>query len=124
LLKLIFASWCLGGEIEFSIYNIKSFRKEQTMKKLLIVTILVISLVIGGCASMSDTEKRTLGGAAIGTAAGGIIGAIAGDTPIGLAVGAAAGAAGGYLYDHHEKAKQKAHDEAYEKGYDAGKKSQ
>ena len=59
---------------------------------------------------MSDTEQRTLSGAAIGTAAGGVVGAIAGHTGMGLAVGAAAGAAGGYLYDHHEKAKKEAHD--------------
>jgi len=69
------------------------------MKKLSIVILLVISLAIGGCAGMSDTEQRTLSGAAIGTA-------------------------GGYLYDHHEKAQQKAHDQAYEQGYTAGKKSQ
>ena len=90
------------------------------MKKISLIVILAISLVIGGCSGRSDTEKRTLGGAAIGTAAGGIIGAIAGDTPVGLAVGAVAGAAGGYLYDHHKKAQQKTYDE----GYNAGKKSQ
>jgi hypothetical protein len=92
--------------------------KEQIMKKLMIVTILIISLglVIGGCASMSDTEKRTLGGAGIGAAAGGVIGAIAGDTPMGLAIGAAAGAAGGYLYDRHEKSKEKAYQEGYKEG--------
>jgi len=105
-------------------YKFKITGKEQEMKKLLIVIILVVSLALGGCAGMSDTEQRTLSGAAIGTAAGGIIGAIAGDTGIGLAVGAAAGAAGGYLYDHHEKAQKKAHDQAYEQGYEAGKKSQ
>jgi uncharacterized membrane protein len=93
--------------------------KEQTMKKILIVMLLAISLAVAGCAGMSDTEQRTLSGAAIGTAAGGVIGAIAGDTPMGLAIGAAAGAAGGYLYDRHEKSKEK----AYKEGYEAGKKS-
>ena len=52
---------------------------------------------------MSDTEQRTLSGAAIGIAAGGLVGAIAGHTGIGLVVGAVAGTAGGYLYDHHKK---------------------
>jgi uncharacterized membrane protein len=85
------------------------------MKKLLIVTILVISLAIGGCSGMSDTTKRTGTGAAIGTAAGGIVGAIAGDTPMELAIGAAAGAAGGYLYDRHEKSKEKAYKEGQKK---------
>jgi uncharacterized protein YcfJ len=77
------------------------------MKKYLIVVLLVASLALAGCAGMSDTEQRTLSGAAIGTAAGGIIGAIAGHTGIGLAAGAVAGIAGGYLYDHHEKAQKK-----------------
>jgi len=67
------------------------------MKKFSIVIFLVISLALGGCAGMSDTEQRTLSGAAIGTAAGGVVGAIAGHTGIGLAAGAVAGAAGGYL---------------------------
>ena len=71
------------------------------MKKLSIVFILVISMALGGCSGMSDTEQRTLSGGAIGTAAGGIVGAIAGHTGIGLAVVAATGLAGGYLYDHH-----------------------
>ena len=86
------------------------------MKKLSIVTILVIGLALGGCAGMSDTEQRTLSGAAIGTAAGGVVGAIAGNTGLGMAVGAAAGAGSGYLYDRHEKSKEA----AYEEGYKAG----
>jgi osmotically inducible lipoprotein OsmB len=94
------------------------------MKKLSIVILLVISLAFAGCAGMSDTEQRTLSGAAIGTAAGGIVGAIAGNTGLGLVAGAVAGTAGGYLYDHHEKAKKASHDKAYEQGYEADKKSQ
>ena len=81
------------------------------MKKLSLIVILIISLALGGCAGMSDTEQRTLSGAAIGTAAGGVVGAVAGNTGLGLAVGAAAGAAGGYLYDNHEKSKEKAYEE-------------
>jgi uncharacterized membrane protein len=88
------------------------------MKKILMAMLLVISLAVAGCAGMSDTEQRTLSGAAVGTAAGGIIGAVAGNTPMGLAVGAVAGTAGGYLYDRHEKSKEK----AYRDGYEAGKK--
>ena len=94
------------------------------MKKVSLIVILAISLALGGCAGMSDTEQRTLSGGAIGTAAGGVVGAIAGYTGLGLAVGAITGSAAGYLYDHHEKAKKEAHDQAYEQGYAAGKKSQ
>jgi hypothetical protein len=76
------------------------------MKKVSLIVILAISLALGGCAGMSDTEQRTLSGGAIGAGAGAIVGAIAGHTALGVAVGAAAGVAGGYLYDHHEKAKK------------------
>ena len=94
------------------------------MKRISLISILVISLALGGCAGMSDTEQRTLSGGAIGAGAVTIVGAIAGHTAWGAAIGAASGLAGGYLWDHHKKAQQKAHDEAYEKGYEAGKKSQ
>jgi uncharacterized membrane protein len=90
------------------------------MKKLSLIVILIISLAIGGCAGMSDTQQRTLSGAAIGTAAGGVVGAVAGNTGLGMAVGAAAGAGGGYLYDKNEKSKEN----AYNEGYEAGKTSQ
>ena len=77
------------------------------MKSLLVITVLVIGLATGGCSSMSDTEKRTMGGAAIGTGAGAAVGAVAGNTAVGAIVGAAAGTAGGYLYDQHKKSDEK-----------------
>ena len=74
------------------------------MKKLSLIVILIISLALGGCAGMSDTQQRTLSGAAIGTAAGALIGELATGQPLhGAVLGAAAGAAGGWLYDRHEK---------------------
>ena len=98
------------------IYN--HFGKEFIMKKIVIVTIMFISLglIMSGC---SDTGKRVGGGAAIGTGAGAAVGAAAGNTPMGMAIGAGAGAAGGYLYDRHKKSKE----EAYEEGYKEGQKS-
>ena len=68
------------------------------MKNITIIVLLVASLSLSGCAGMSDTQQRTMSGAAIGTAAGGVIGAISGNTGMGMAIGAAAGAGGGYLY--------------------------
>jgi uncharacterized membrane protein len=65
--------------------------------------ILIISLALGGCSGMSDTEQRTLSGAAIGAGAGTAIGAVSGNTAWGAAIGTAAGATGGYLYDRHKK---------------------
>ena len=77
------------------------------MKKYLIVAILIVGLALAGCSGMSDTEKRTLGGGAIGAGAGAGIGAAAGNTGLGAVVGAGAGVAGGYIYDQHQKGKEK-----------------
>ena len=70
----------------------------------LFVTLGLIG-VLAGCSSMSDTERRTLSGTAIGTAGGAVIGGATGKPLTGAAIGAAAGTAGGYLYDRHEKKK-------------------
>lgn len=94
------------------------------MKKLSISVILIIGLVLGGCAGMSDTEQRTLSGGGIGAAGGAVIGAIAGNAGMGAAIGAGAGLVGGYLYDHHEKAQQAMRNSAYEQGYNAAKRGQ
>jgi outer membrane protein OmpA-like peptidoglycan-associated protein len=68
------------------------------------------SLVLAGCASMSQSQQSTAEGAGIGAAAGAVIGALAGGgegAAIGAAAGAGAGALGGYLWnDHLEKQKQ------------------
>jgi uncharacterized protein YcfJ len=68
---------------------------------------------------MTDTQQRTLSGAAIGTAAGGVIGAISGNTGMGLAIGAAAGAGSGYLYGKHKESESA----AYKKGYEDAQKA-
>jgi uncharacterized protein YcfJ len=77
------------------------------MKNLFIVTILVIGLALAGCSGMSDTEQRTLSGAAIGAGAGTAIGAVSGNAAMGAVVGTAVGAGGGYLYDRHKKSEEK-----------------
>ena len=61
------------------------------MKKVLIVSLLALSL--GACASRR--EERILGGAAIGGAAGAIIGGVASGSTGGAVVGGVIGAAGG-----------------------------
>jgi uncharacterized membrane protein len=72
---------------------------KRTMFALLAATALV-----AGCSDMSQTQQRTLSGAAIGTAGGAALGAIGGNPLLGAGAGAAAGALGGYVYDQHEKA--------------------
>ncbi len=55
------------------------------MNKILIIALLAIGLALGGCSNMSDTQQRTVSGAAIGTAAG---------------------ATSGYLYDRYKKSSE------------------
>jgi hypothetical protein len=91
------------------------------MKKITaLVVILAFCLGFSGCAGMSDTQQRTLSGAAIGAAAGTAIGAMSGNAGWGAAIGTAAGAGAGLIVDHHEKSKEN----AYRQGYEAGRTNQ
>jgi uncharacterized membrane protein len=79
-----------------------------------IITILLTAvLALVGCADMSQTERTTLEGAAIGVAGGALIGSFSAAAGKGALIGAGVGAVSGYLYDKHEKSKE----EAYDKGY-------
>ena len=72
------------------------------MKKTWVVScVLMGSLALTAC-TMTDTQRRTTTGAAVGGAAAGLITGEWGWA----AAGAAAGAAGGYLYDKHKKNEQ------------------
>ena len=76
------------------------------MNKILIIALLAIGLALGGCSNMSDTQKRTGGGAVIGAGAGTAIGAASGSAGWGAAIGTAAGATSGYLYDRYKKSSE------------------
>jgi hypothetical protein len=86
-------------------------------RKLILAWSLAGAVTLAGCAGMSETEQRTLSGAAVGTAAGAAVGAITGEWAWTLG-GAAVGAASGYIYDQ-QKQKEK---RAYEQGVQEGKK--
>lgn len=82
------------------------------MKKTIVsLSVIAIGLSgLAGCANMSETQKTTGTGAAIGAVAGGVIGASTGDrktAATGAAIGAAVGAGGGYMWSKHME-KQKA----------------
>ena len=84
------------------------------MKKSSIVScVLIASLALTAC-TMTDTQRRTGTGAAVGGAAAGLITGEWGWA----AAGAAAGAAGGYLYDKSKKNEE----DAYNRGVNEGRK--
>lgn len=78
----------------------------------IIISCLIGMMTITGCAGMTDTQRRTTTGAAVGGAAAGIITGEWGWA----AAGAAAGAAGGYLYDKSKKNEQKAYQQGVKDG--------
>ena len=87
------------------------------MKRGVLAVLLAGAIAWSGCANLSQTEQRTLTGAAGGAAGGAIIGAIAGNAGLGAAIGGAAGLTGGFLYGKHKEAEQN----AYNQGVQAGR---
>ena len=78
--------------------------------------IIALVAILAGCADMSQTQQRTLTGAAGGAAAGGLIGAISGNAGMGAAIGAGLGGTGGFLLGRHNEAVN----QAYEQGRASG----
>ena len=77
---------------------------------------LAAGLGLSGCAGMSDTQQRTLTGAAIGTAGGAAIGAMAGNAGLGALIGAGVGAGTGYLVDRSRQREQAAFNRGVQQG--------
>lgn len=76
--------------------------KSSTFTALSITCIMALS----ACSGMTNTEQRTLSGAAIGAGVGTGVSAVTGGcVSCGAAIGAAGGAAAGYLYDRDQKSK-------------------
>ncbi len=80
------------------------------MRKTRILMAVTAALFIGGCANMTEGQKRTATGSGVGAATGAVIGGLVGGgkaAAIGAGVGAAVGAGGGYLWNERmEKQKQ------------------
>ncbi len=72
--------------------------------RIMMLVIVTACLLNFGCAGMSQTEQRTLSGAAIGAAGGAALTAISGGNPaIGAGVGGAVGGLTGYILGEHHK---------------------
>ena len=59
---------------------------------MIVVLLLVLTFLVGGCANMTPTQKGAVGGAAAGAVAGQLIGGNTKATLIGAGVGALGGA--------------------------------
>lgn len=87
--------------------------------KRIIVSLSAITLALGGCANMNETQRDTGTGAAIGAVAGAVLGAATSGksnrgeaTAIGAAAGAALGAGGGYLWSQRMQEQRAAMEQA------------
>ncbi|WP_417515640.1 glycine zipper domain-containing protein [Minwuia sp.] len=67
-------------------------------RKTAIAGVLGLTLVLGACENMTDTQQRTLSGGALGTAGGAALTALTGGSVVaGAVIGGAVGAGAGYL---------------------------
>ena len=83
-------------------------------KKVLASSVLVV-FALGGCASMTETQKGTAKGAGIGAVGGAVVGAVAGGKKgavIGAAVGGVAGGIAGNVWSKRMEAQKKQMEEA------------
>ncbi len=75
------------------------------MRTLKFPVVLAATILLAGCAGMSDTQRRTTTGAGVGAAGGALIGSFSGNAGTGALIGAGVGALGGYVYDQDQKSK-------------------
>jgi outer membrane protein OmpA-like peptidoglycan-associated protein len=83
--------------------------------KNIIATSTLVAFTLGGCASMTETQKDTAKGAGIGAAGGAVIGAVAGGKKgavIGAAVGGVAGGVVGNVWSKRMQDQKKQMEEA------------
>ena len=83
--------------------------------KNVLATSVLVAFTLGGCASMTETQKGTAKGAGIGVVGGAVIGAVAGGKKgavIGAAVGGVAGGVAGNVWSKRMQDQKKQMEEA------------
>ncbi len=87
------------------------------MYKKLVISSAIAVFTLGGCASMTETQKGIAKGAAIGAGVGAVVGVVAGKgkgAAIGAVVGGAAGAIAGNVWSKRMQAQKKEMEQATE----------
>lgn len=85
------------------------------MRTKTIIATTIAALALGGCASMTETQKDTAKGAGIGAAGGAVLGAVVGGkkgAAVGAAVGAGAGALAGNVWSKKMQAQKEEMEQA------------
>lgn len=87
---------------------VKLQRKSEQSTLMTFLVMCTCILLLSACSGMTNTQQRTLSGAAIGAGVGTAGTAMTGGcVSCGAAIGAAAGAGAGYIYDQSEKRKNR-----------------
>lgn len=76
------------------------------MRNKIIISSVLVILVLGGCANMTETQKGTAKGAGVGAGVGAVVGAVAGKgkgAAIGAVVGASVGAVAGNIWTKRQE---------------------
>jgi uncharacterized protein YcfJ len=88
--------------------------KKCTIKAIGLLAVMLI--IFAACARMTPTQRRVVGGGAIGAGTGAAVGGLSGGDPgVGAAIGGAAGALGGYLLDQYDRRDYRYHDDPYDR---------
>lgn len=85
------------------------------MRHKIIVSSVLLTFFLGGCANMSETQKGTAKGAGIGAGVGAVVGAVAGKgkgAAIGAVVGAGVGAVAGNVWTKRQQEQKRQMEEA------------
>ncbi|OYY50377.1 MAG: hypothetical protein B7X95_01175 [Methylophilaceae bacterium 17-44-8] len=85
------------------------------MRNNIIVGSVIVAFALGGCASMTETQKGTAKGAAVGAGVGAVVGAVAGKgkgAAIGAVVGAGVGAVAGNVWTKRQEEQKRQMEEA------------
>lgn len=85
------------------------------MRNKIIISSVLVILVLGGCANMTETQKGTAKGAGIGAGVGAVVGAVAGKgkgAAIGAVVGASVGGVAGNIWTKRQEEQKRQMEEA------------
>jgi outer membrane protein OmpA-like peptidoglycan-associated protein len=69
--------------------------------KMTLMVVIVSAIILGGCSSLSKSQKGAVIGTAAGGAVGAVVGKVSGNTALGAIIGAAVGGTAGAIIGHN-----------------------
>jgi outer membrane protein OmpA-like peptidoglycan-associated protein len=106
---------CNNSIFYFALLHWEGMMMHKNLSNRYLVSSVLVAFTLGGCAGMTETQKRTAQGAGVGAAGGAVIGAVANGTKgavIGAAVGGVAGGVIGNVWSKRMEAQKKQMEQA------------